>query len=79
VHGALEVVEGPLADAGLVVRRDVGRVDDAEGRVDGQAAGELLGFRISVPTIVSAIRKLRKIISSPAVALLACCTNSAAA
>ncbi|CAM2151862.1 hypothetical protein PT2222_270036 [Paraburkholderia tropica] len=40
VHGAVEVVAAPLADAVLVVGRDVRRVERAEGRGHRQAARE---------------------------------------
>jgi hypothetical protein len=39
LHGAGEIRLAPAPDAGLVVGRDVGRHDAAEGRLQGQAPG----------------------------------------
>ena len=39
-QGAVEVVIAPGAQAGLAVRRQIGRVDDAEGGIDRLAPGE---------------------------------------
>jgi len=38
-HGALKGGIGPVADAGLGIGRDVGRVDRAERRLEGSASG----------------------------------------
>ena len=40
VHRAPEILGSPCPDAGLVVGGDVGRNDDAEGRRNGEPAGE---------------------------------------
>jgi hypothetical protein len=48
VHHAVELRVGHLADAGLFVGRDVGRVDLAEGRIHRQAAGHRLAARRGV-------------------------------
>ena len=42
-QGAVEVVIAPGAEAGLAVRRQVGRIDAAERRIDPLAAGERFG------------------------------------
>src|SRR5262245_6009685 len=42
MHGAPEGGLGPAADAGLRIRRDVGRIDHAERGCEREAAGELL-------------------------------------
>ncbi len=48
-HGALEGAEGPLAQAGLCIGREVGRVHGAEGRVHGAPAriGRAAGGRVA--------------------------------
>ena len=39
LHGLDELIVGPVADAGFLVRRDVGRVQRAERHLHRQAAG----------------------------------------
>src|SRR5260221_11553517 len=40
-----ERVERPVADAGFAIRRDVGRIDSAERRVERETTGEWLAAR----------------------------------
>jgi hypothetical protein len=47
-HGALEGLDAPVADAGLLIRRDVGRIDRAERRGHRETAGEGLAAGRSV-------------------------------
>ena len=56
VHGAVEVVLAPLADAVLVVRCDVRREHRAERRGHGQATGEFLAatHRVAGNTVAGA-------------------------
>jgi hypothetical protein len=48
VHRAVELLVGPVADAGLAVGRDVRRVDDPERRGDRAVAGEGLAPVVGV-------------------------------
>src|SRR6185437_1042467 len=48
VHRLVELLVGPLADAGFLVRRDVGRIDRAERRGDRAAAGEGLALVVGM-------------------------------
>ncbi len=42
MHGIEEILVAVVADAGLLVRRDVGRVERAERQFEGEPAGEWL-------------------------------------
>ena len=48
MHDAIELLVGHLADAGVAVGRDVGRVDLAERRIHAEAAGHRLAARRGV-------------------------------
>ena len=73
MHHSVEVVGRPLADAGLVVRRDVGDVEIAERRGHRPAARELLAVGVGVAG--DAIARAREIFA----ALIVCVVGFVAA
>jgi hypothetical protein len=48
MQGAIELLAGPSADAGIPVGRDVGGIDRAERGVKGQTAGKSRAMGLGV-------------------------------
>src|SRR6266851_5159127 len=60
-QGAVEILEAPGAEPGLLVRRDVGRIERAERRRQGAAAGEALAVVLGIGVAADAIRRVEDI------------------
>src|SRR5260221_6926742 len=60
-QGAVEIREAPGAEPGLLVRRDVGRIERAERRRQGAAAGEALAIVLGIGVAAEAIRRVEDI------------------